>query len=825
MKKMFLSAFAVAALAFVGCTEDATNDLAQENGGAAVELHEMTFEAEIEQPTRTSLADPGTGTSYVCWDADDVVGVIAEDGEIYKATIKSGAGTAWATYSVSLPAGVSPAVAFYPYQFARETESGVSVDGDVLNLTLPSIQTYKAGSVFGDDENFMAAYFTDGANGPKCTLKSVMGAFELKFKGSQKVEAITVKASSASQKMSGIASVNPETKALTMGTSVDAYSFVSLEVPEAVTLNSSKTTSFYVLVPAGTYEALQIGVMTEDGSYARTATKTHTVKVGEILPINCGNLDTMIDEGAATNLSANGYANCYVVVPNGAEKTYYFETKYVDGKSITARTYHTETYKDVGDATDPHMAQILWTEDTNVAYDIQFDKANGKIYFKNNGAALGNARIILTCDQINLKPASTPANQLVWAWHIWSTPSELKQSVTCTPYTAAGNSQTTIGGSKNYWVTKDQILNYAKTHSIGLMDRNLGATWTATTVSEVNNMTAQNAADALGMYYQFGNVTPLPRPATFGVSTTAENYSHTRKYYQYGFSKYTQAWSKSSAAKTSLEDHLQHPYYSFNVGTSTYDPTPETAGLLGVLGSYSDTKNNSTGKAYAAGDTKDGLYDTWTPLNKANWIKIQYASGGKTTDTPPALWTDSNSGAAKSNYDPCPPGWRIPHQGNLYQTCQGQGFKLKKEGSSVWTDAISASQRTFMVCPNKSFNDALVGVYITYDGTNVDFHPNGGYAGNGKVTFNKNGNLIYIWGAVYGSQVKNRSGEAVYDLSTGKKVKVTDENGKSVDKKNTFNAYNVGVKGCLHSTVNSSSYTQYWPQPATQYQIRCVKGN
>lgn len=796
MKKMFLSAFAVAALAFVGCTEDATNDLAQENGGAAVELHEMTFEAEIEQPTRTSLADPGTGTSYVCWDADDVVGVVGDDGEIYEATIKSGAGTAWATYSVSLPVGVSPAVAFYPYQFARETKSGVSVDGDVLNLTLPAFQTYRAGSVFGDDENFMAAYFTDGANGPKCALQSVMGAFELKFTGSQKVEGITVKASSASQKMSGIASVNPDTKALTMDTSVNAFSFVSLEVPEAVTLNSSKATSFYVLVPAGTYEALQIGVMTENGSYVRVATKAHTVNVGEIKPINCGNLDTMIDEASAINLSADGYANCYAVVPNGTEKTYVFDTKHVDGTAVTASEYHINAYDTdvVGDAIDPHMAQILWAEDTGIAYDIQFDKVNGKIYFKNNGTALGNSRIMLAVDQFGLKTVD-PANAFVWAWHIWSTPSTPQKSVTCTPYVAAGSNKTDIGGSSNYWVTKEQVVNYAKTHSIGLMDRNLGATWTATTVSAVNNMTAQNAADALGMYYQFGNVNPLPRPATFGVSTTASNYGHTRKYYQYGFSRYTQSWSQSTSAKSDMANHLQHPYYSYNVGTSTYDPTPEASGTGYVWGSWEDKDS-------------DGIKETWVHLNKANWIKMKFASGGKETDTPPALWGDSK----KSKYDPCPPGWRIPHQGNLYQTCQGQGFKLQKEGSSVWTDAINATQRTFMVCPNKSFNDARVGVYITYDGTSVDFHPNGGYAGTGKVTFNKTGNLVYLWGAVYGSQIAGRT--------------ITQTNPKTGAKTTTtYNAYNVGVKGCLSSNVNSSSYTQYWPQPATQYQIRCVKGN
>lgn len=735
MKKMFLSAFAVAALAFVGCTEDTTNDLAQENGGAAVELHEMTFEAEIEQPTRTSLADPGTGTSYVCWDADDVVGVVADDGEIYQATIKTGAGSSSATYSVSLPAGVSPTVAFYPYQFARETKSGVSVEGDVLNLKLPVFQTYKAGSVFGDDENFMAAYFTDGTNGPKCALQSVMGAFELKFTGSQKVETITVKASKGSQKMSGVATVNPETAALTMGTANTSFSFVSLEVPEAVTLNSSKATSFYVLVPAGTYEALQIGVMTEDGSYVRVATKVHTVEVGEILPINCGNLDTMIDEASATNLSADGYANCYVVVPDGTEKTYVFDTKYVDGTAVTTNEYHTNAnaYKNLGEVLTPHMAQILWSEDTGVAYDIQFDKDNGKIYFKNNGTALGNSRIMLCCDQIGLN-ASNAAHSFIWGWHIWSTPS--------TP--AVG-----IAVDGNNVKNNDTVEQAAARGKINLMDRNLGATWTATTVSEVNSMDADDAADAMGLFYQLGNVSPYPRPTTAG--DTSSNWVWARTKYQYGFQQYTQSWTHSGSAKTTYGDNIQFPFYKYSAA-------------------YTPSDNNYTGS-----------------YSRNSWVKKDFRIGGTKGSgeaNVPILWSND----FKTNYDPCPPGWRIPHQGNLYQWATGATKTIADVGTGSF---------------NKLFaKDATYGQYITYNGVDVFFTPGTGYLAQGIMGSPTNG---YFWGSPYGSNTY--SSTTTDGVTTIKTV------------------YNNGVKTILNDTPQSNGSDTYWPQASSGFQIRCVKKN
>ena len=706
MKKMFLSALAVAALAFVGCTKDATTDLNQDNGGAAVELHTFTFEAEIAQPSRTSLVDPGTGSSYVCWSADDVVAIITDEG-IYQATIASGAGTPYATYTVSLPEGVSPHTAVYPYKFPHDAKSTVAVDSGNISLSFPVLQTYKAGSVFGDDENVMVGSFTEGANGLKCAMKSVMGAIELKFKGSQKVEGITVKTSqTGKQRISGTGTINPSTKAVTIGSTPTSFCLTNLAVPEQVTLSSSEATSFYVLLPAGTYEALQIGVMTEDGSYVRTATKAHTVKAGEILPINCGDLDAMIDEASAVNLSAKGCANCYVVVPDGAPKTYVFDTKMVDGTDLTKHVnsylknrYITGTYKNHCTNEDilAHMVHILWTEEAGVAYDIQFDKVNGKVYFKNDGRTLGNARMLLSCDVIKahtpVSQVTRPDNNIIWGWQIWATCSEPAESIAVN----GNNIQNT-----------DDLATIATRGKIGLMDRNLGATWTATTVAAIQNITAQQAADAVGLYYQFGNMVPQTRQKTFVPEEG--DWKYTRAKYTYGFADYTQVWTSSSGIKASYDDNLQLPLYRY---AGKYTPT--VAGTLST---------NYGGSNY-------------------NWISMDIIGGGAKSgvaeaDKAKILWDGSG---AKTNYDPCPVGWQVPDRGDMYQAIRG----AKKQLSALGMES-EANIARYLTKFAPQINGKVAGGYISYNGVDAAFYPYSGYHGAKTVSNPGNG---YYWACGY----------------------------------------------------------------------------
>lgn len=755
MKKMFLSAFAVAALLFVGCTNDLTEDNLA-GGATAGKPMISSLTANLTSMTRTSLESPEEGKSAsTVWSEGDVIGVVTESGAVRQATLVKGAGTTSAAFDIQGEEGDVYTYAFYPYIYngngkcVASNVNGTPETGSI-EFNFPVVQFHKEGSVFGENANTMVG----AISGESVSLQSVMGALEIRLKGSQTVYGITLKNSNYKHKISGPGTVDMSTMEPTMGTTNASFSYIDLEVPQGVQLNTTTATSFYILVPAGTYENFSVGVITADGSYTRTSTKSHTVSAREILPLNCGNLDEVIDKANAIDLCGGKWANCYIVVPeNGQEKTYSFDIKRVDGtvvesSQLVSRYVGEEaTYPNCATADEaaPSFAHIVWAEDLGVAYDVHFDKVAGKVYFKNK--AVGNARIMLA---MNPMAAHTVAGDvlrcdisMIWGWHIWASSEMPAQTITKAPYQAVDlNSDGNLSRSE-----------IAAAATLGFMDRNLGATYTPKTVDEVNAMTAQQAADALGLYFQAGNLHPYPRPQKFAVATGGWD-GWVRAVYQYGFHQYNQSWANSSAAKTSLEDNWNYPYYVYS---ASYTPNDK----------YSTTQN------------------------RTSWVKMDIGLGGTATSNPIALWGGSGP---KLNYDPCPKGWKVPHQGNLYQITTGQSFNnFLEDGASA---PSSAKGSTFIVTATVKHNDQTIGNYITYDKTNVDFHPAGGYGGGGKITWNKTGNLSYLWGTPYSSGVG------------------TDATNK---------ALNSAVKACFNSTPSGSNYTQLWPQCATPYQIRCIK--
>ena len=760
MKKIFLSALAMAALMFVGCTNDLTNS---EIGGAGNvgKVMTSTLTASISDMTRTSLTPGASGTSAsTVWSEGDVIGVITADGTIRQGVLTSGAGKTTAGFAITGEEGDVYTYAFYPYIYngnekcaAREVNG--TADTGSLKLSFPSVQTYKAGSVFAESTNTMAGQVADG----KVTFQSVMGAIEIRVKGSQLVEGITLKVADYKKKMSGIGTLDLSNMEPSFESDNTAYSFIDLEVPGGVQLNTATATSFYIVLPAGEYPNLSLGFKTKDGSYSRTATSTHTVNTREILPLDLGNLDELIDKSTAINLSATESANCYIVIADGSEKTYSFDIKRVDG-TVPSNQYLYDRYVSAdssvypehttADQLEPNFAHILWAEDLKIAYNVHFDKAAGKIYFKHDGSAIGNARIML---MMNPMASHTLAdgilrcdNAMLWGWHIWACKEAPGTTITTTPYTTK---DTNSDGN----ISREEIIAYSQTTTIGWMDRNLGATWTPTTVTEVTEMTEQQATDALGLYFQGGNLHPYPRPLKFGVGGSA-NHSWDqwqRAVYQYGFTQYAQSWTASSDIKNTLDENWQFPYYRYS---ANYVPT-------------------TPGDAYS-GST-----------SRTSWIKMDFRLGGTASDTPVVLWGGNKE---KQNYDPCPPGWRVAHQGNMYQTMQGENFKNYLETGA--DAATAATQRTFQVTPDLKYNSRFVGTYITYNNKDVDFYPGGGYMSTGKITFNASGNIGYYWGSPYQA--------------------------------NSATLFNTGIKGCFQDDVSKSNYAS-WPQPGTPYQLRCVK--
>ncbi len=724
------------ALAFAGCVKDAAED----NFTTCPVEGTATVSASIETVTRTSLNDPDEGVAQVLWSEGDVIGVITSDGTIRRAVLAEGAGTTNGLFTVSdAVEGETYDYAFYPYIYNGNTESKKTVAGTTLSLNLPAFQTYSADGVFSTSTNTMVATADDGG---RLNFKSVMGCLELKISGSQTVRGITVKNSVT--KVAGEATIDLEQQTLAMGTANTSFSFAYLECPEKVQLSETPT-SFYVLLPVGTYDCLQIGILTDDGSYVRSATSVHTVKRATVKPVNCGNLDTMIDTSSAIDLSAAGYANCYIVSPSGSEQVYSFETKFVDGTPV-------ENPKLPGSG-DKSLAffSLIWAEDLNIAYDIRFDKAEGKVYFKYDGKTVGNVRIA-GCNDFFASADISTANvkraleSIVWAWHIWAT------DAPSVGITVDGNNVKDLDGDGT--ITTEEV---ARANKINIMDRNLGATWAPENVSEVEGMTIEQATASAGCFYQFGNPHPYPRQKQLGENGSNWQYSAVK--YRFGFSQYVQDWTASGGSKTHALVNMYYPMYRY---ATTYVPS--------VVGNNAADKYNN------------------------QWLKADIIGGNSAANDASkdlCLWGGQGS---KTNYDPCPAGWVVPHRGNIYQMTIGAPKTIN--GASV-----NVTRPYFQLGPQSG--EVVMGSYVSYDGVACDWHPFSGYMGSGSIS--ASGTAGYYWGCgYYGTSYTTTSTKLQYNMASyARTPKDLDKAGKYLN--------------------NSTSDAQC--SLAIGYQVRCVKRN
>jgi hypothetical protein len=203
MKKMFLSAFAVAALLFVGCTNDLTEDNLA-GGATAGKPMISSLTANLTSMTRTSLESPEEGKSAsTVWSEGDVIGVVTESGAVRQATLVKGAGTTSAAFDIQGEEGDVYTYAFYPYIYngnGKCVASNVNGTPDTgsIEFNFPVVQFHKEGSVFGENANTMVG----AISGESVSLQSVMGALEIRLKGSQTVYGITLKNSNYKHKIS-----------------------------------------------------------------------------------------------------------------------------------------------------------------------------------------------------------------------------------------------------------------------------------------------------------------------------------------------------------------------------------------------------------------------------------------------------------------------------------------------------------------------------------------------------------------------------------------------------------------------------------------------
>ena len=559
MKKIYC--LLAAAILAVGCTEDVTTDDIVVNNEANCDYIEVVADIELDEDSRTTLIDEGQG-GKVIWSEGDTIGAVAADGTITECAPTSIDGSS-AIFSVP----EKTLYAIYPYS------SATTFTDNKLNHTLVSNITLDGSAkVFGDKQNVMVAKNMGG----KLSFKHLCGYIEVKLKGTGTVKHVALRSNTRKwDAMSGLGTIDLSDESNPKFTAdaghKKAFNWLYATCSN-VELSKDKATSFYFIVPPRTYENLSICVQTDKGSYAISSNNAIVVNRAKIRPIAAIDIDTL-KPATATDLSAEGLANCYVVPQSSEAKEYSFPAQKLNATEKLANVAY---------------AHLMWSDRAGLISNVNYDAATGTVSLKYAGGNKeGNA-------MVSVFDAN---NNALWTWHIWCT------------------DQPAVVRVKNNLTPTDQ------TH--GIMDRNLGATYAPKTPGEAVNISAENATNSLGLYYQYGRPIPFPKPTSI-TNTTDESslFGDTSDFeLMYGFKDNLQCFQYTNYGNA-LNTMLQHPL------------------IYGVV--YTD-------KYGAATSATSGTYTAFCKDLPIPCIKSSQ------------LWHSENMHvvSAKGDTDPCPPGYCI----------------------------------------------------------------------------------------------------------------------------------------------------------------------
>ena len=454
-------------------------------------------------------------------------------------------------------------------------ENSASVEGGKLLANLPTAQEY------GTDYFILVG----AGNKEGMTFTTPYSALKVKVSGSCVVSSIEVTASSP-----------------IAGDVVIENGAATASADKKVTLSGINATvsgdaAFALAIAPGTYSTLTVALHDADANTKEVTLQNVTVAAGAAT-------EAELSHTAPINLSAAGYANCYVVPGEGEYK---FEAKKVDGTKVTGQAvayvwtdveyeYNEITGYADGDGNPVVGKEIKGRKGTPdpewIVKNIAYDKTAGTISFTATGHK-GNALIALYNE-------SGEDPEVVWSWHIWSTGRTLEQMTV------------------NDWETKNLLLSSAKQ---SWLDVNMGAI-------EAEDW---NSSEIYGLLYQWGRKDPFPGAGKLGSQTTAAIDTgkvpfgdgsmpiYVNPIFGLGFSYCTELVSMDDAAKFPLK------YYN----TSNYWCTNP------------DDVNWGDG------------YQKFTS---------DYIAPYLTDQDPTWNYTDGPRAAefAKSNNDPCPAGYRVP---------------------------------------------------------------------------------------------------------------------------------------------------------------------
>ncbi|MBR6269634.1 MAG: BspA family leucine-rich repeat surface protein [Bacteroidales bacterium] len=260
MRKFFASLM-VAALAFTACSpkeEFAANNLKPAEDG---------FYATISSETRTYLEE-GENVYNVYWKSGDKIRC-TDDGDnsnVIYVTYDNGVKSAWFTHDPSDPTALcTDSTKFWAYY-----------PSTLRGKTLPATQQYAPNGLAAAP---MRGYYEKNEGEdfkPSFEFKHLAGAVKLNITTSQsdiKVSSIVLRADKG---LSGSYSASNEEPAAVMSSETAP---VTLDCPDVAI--GSEAVPFFISIPASTYYAFEITILTSDGR-----TQTRSLKAGESITVN-----------------------------------------------------------------------------------------------------------------------------------------------------------------------------------------------------------------------------------------------------------------------------------------------------------------------------------------------------------------------------------------------------------------------------------------------------------------------------------------------------------------------------------------------------------
>ena len=617
-KNLFVFASAIVALMMSACVKDVTTDMNPDSGVT------QTVMASIEPMTRTLMNDfEAGGKADIVWAEGDKIGVVTSDGTIRQATINASAvGKVDAAFTVTdAVAGEKYIYGFYPYQSGVKYADG-KLTGVCLNNKRKFIKndTEAEGAIldgygltFNTNEMHMVAKPDAKGN---LVFKCTCGVIELQLTADKAINFYNFTLHSDSKELSDYGTVDmtaanpvfvPYNMAKYSWSAIDgkkygthsAYMQGADNNGKGVQVNNKGVTKLFFVVPVGTYDDLEIQVGCPALCVTKKSTKPHTVKRNVVLAfntINVSQVSNLYTGDDVTDLSANGYANTYLVPTSASPKKYKFTAKLLgntknfqfpdgtlidpdgDGKVHTNQNYNT-TY--------------VYAEDTEgVITDLR--REGDIVYF--TASKPGNAIIMIGSTSL----------ERVNQFHIW---------------VSNAKDQTLPGGHV-------------------FLNCNLGATYAPETLEQAKNMTKEQLWRSAGCLYQWGNPTPRPSrteqfvPANYTDTASAGN----ADWANYGWiihpwsvDAYSlRRFSSTANAADLIRSRMYYNFYSV------------------VTSSYAD----------------DGTL-VWWQKDRTTWGDLRF--GAK------ALWQKT-----KTQFDPCPPGYRVPSKQEMLDAFSNDGVHTGK---------------------------------------------------------------------------------------------------------------------------------------------------